>query len=261
MPTSLTRKVTPEGEELDEKRRQLEALNEELAQRELDLATLNAELERFGRLYFRIVGARYAELDDLDARIAAIRARMEPDDPAMAEEAETARERAEQTRAEADAAPPDAPATKFEPSPDLKSLYRDAAKRLHPDLAPDEASRERRTRLMAEVNAAYQRGDEEALRRILESWETDPENVPESGIGADLVRLIRQIAAVKARIAEIAAEIAALEAGDLAELHRQYREAGAEGRDLLQEMALTVNADIAARRHELLDMQVHESAA
>jgi len=118
--------MSPEHDELEEKRRQLESLNEELAQRELDLATLTVELERFGRLYFRIVGARYAELDELDARVAAIRARLEPD---MAGKAQAAREHAERTRTEANAAGPDTAATRFDPSPDLKVLYRDAAKR------------------------------------------------------------------------------------------------------------------------------------
>jgi tetratricopeptide (TPR) repeat protein len=75
MPPSLIHSTSPEREELEEKRRQLEALDEELAQRELDLATLNITLARFGYLYFRIVGVRYAELDDLESRVAALCAR------------------------------------------------------------------------------------------------------------------------------------------------------------------------------------------
>jgi hypothetical protein len=261
MPSALVHTVSPEREELEEKRRQLEALNEELAQRELDLATLNIKLERFGYLYVRIVGARYAELDDLEARVAAIRARLKPDNREMAGAAQAARERAWQTRAEAEAATPGLPATRFEPSADLRSLYRDAARRLHPDLAPDADARERRTRLMAAINAAYSAGDEEAMRRILASWEIDPANVSEGGIGADLVRLIRQIAAVKIRIAEIVAEILALASSDLGALYRHRGEAEAAGRDLLQELALNVEDHIAARRRELVEWQVREAAA
>jgi hypothetical protein len=179
-------------------------------------------------------------LDDLEARVAAIRSRLDPQNPATAGQAHSARARAERTHAEASAAPPDAAVAAFEPSPDLKALYRDAAKRLHPDLGTDEHSRDHRTRLMAEVNAAYAAGNEEALRRIVETWE---------------------IARVKTRIADIMAEIAALEAGDLCALYRLRREADADGRNLLQEMALSVEGHIAARRRELVEWQVREAAA
>ena len=50
-------------------------------------------------------------------------------------------------------------------------MYREAAKRIHPDLATDPADRERRTRFMAEANRAYEAGDAEALQRILDEFQ------------------------------------------------------------------------------------------
>ena len=48
-----------------------------LAQRELDLLTLQAELNEFESLYLRLVGVKYAELDEIEARIAAAEAAIE----------------------------------------------------------------------------------------------------------------------------------------------------------------------------------------
>ena len=46
-------------------------------------------------------------------------------------------------------------------------MYREAAKALHPDLATTDEGRRRRTAAMAALNDAYERGDEEAMRRIM----------------------------------------------------------------------------------------------
>ena len=50
-------------------------------------------------------------------------------------------------------------------------MAREAAKRIHPDLATDPADRERRTRFMADANRAYETGDAEALQRILDEYQ------------------------------------------------------------------------------------------
>ena len=43
-----------------------------MAQRELDLATLLAELQAFERRYTRVVGVRIAEVDQIEAEIATL---------------------------------------------------------------------------------------------------------------------------------------------------------------------------------------------
>ena len=89
---------------------------------------------------------------------------------------------------------------KFKPSDDLKKLYRDVAKSLHPDLATDDDDRARRQRFMAEANQAYEEGNETRLREILREWESSPDAIKGDGVAAELIRVIRKIAQVQERL-------------------------------------------------------------
>lgn len=241
MQTGLARQMSPEEEELAARREELARLEAELADRELTLASQKAELAAFEGLYLRRVGVLYAELDEWNARIAEICAEQSGTPEARAEAAE-ARSQAQEshTAAHGEAAE----VQPFTPSPYLKSLYREAAKRVHPDTATDEKDRARRERLMKEVNVAYAAGDEDALRRILADLENSPDAVQGSGVGADLVRVLRQLRQVRNRISVIEMEIASLSDSDLAKLKAKADAAGAESRDLLAEMATTVQGRI-----------------
>src|SRR5437879_6304503 len=56
MTTRITRTAPPEARELEKKKAELASLEARLAERELDLATLQAELHSFEGTYLRIVG-------------------------------------------------------------------------------------------------------------------------------------------------------------------------------------------------------------
>ena len=71
---------SPEERELDLKRNELAKLEADLVEQELQLSTLQAELAAFRDEYLRVVGRRYAELDDLKARIAEVKAARRPSD-------------------------------------------------------------------------------------------------------------------------------------------------------------------------------------
>ena len=251
--TKIVRRLSPEEEELAQKREELELLQNQLAERELFLANLRAELAAFEGQYLWEVGVLYAELDDWNARIAESVARQEGTEEARAA-ARQARSEAEESHAAAhgEAAAPG----EFSPSPELKSLYREAAKRVHPDLATDDADRQRRELLMKEANRAYQEGDADALRRIIEEYESSPESVKGAGVGADLVRVIRQIKQVRVRLAQIELEIASLADSETAKLKAKAEEASKQGRDLLAEMAENVKrrVEAARRRYESRSM-------
>ena len=104
---------------------------------------------------------------------------------------------------------------------------------------------------MAEVNLAYERGDESRLQEILSGWESAPESVRGEGVGAELVRVIRKIAQCAGRLGVIEFEIAQLKASDLYQLKIKVEEAEDNGRDLLAEMASRLNEQIADARGRL----------
>lgn len=251
MPTEVVRSRTPEEDELERKLAELALLEAELAQRELDLATLLGELHLFERRYLRVVGVRYAQLDELLAKIAEASAEQAPADPRAQEKAAEARSRAEesaQTASEAGEAPSE---LRFEPPESLKKLYREVARAIHPDLATDEQQRARRTRLMAEANRAYEERDDDRLQAILQEWETSPEAIAGQGPAAELVRAIRKIAQVRSRLDAIEKDMDRLRESPIHELKVRVEEAESEGRDLLGEMAAAVEDQIAEAKQKL----------
>jgi DnaJ-domain-containing protein 1 len=247
MQNEMALRRSPEEEELGRKREELAQLNARLAERELFLTNLRAELSAFEGQYLRQVGTLYAELDEWNAKIAERLAEEEGTDESRSSAAQ-ARMQAEESDSAVHGYA--AAVQEFLPSAELKTLYREVAKRVHPDLATDEADRQKREHLMAAANAAYQEGDTDALRRILEEYENSPESVRGAGISADLIRVIRQISQVTSRLSQIEREIATLIDSDIAKLRAKADAAHEEGRELFTEMAEEVRRriDVARRR-------------
>jgi predicted nucleic acid-binding Zn-ribbon protein len=242
MALEIVRNITPEEEELLRKREELASVRAALAERELELADFRAQLKSFEGRYLRQVGVLYAELDDWEAKIAEIEASLKPSATASQRAQET-RKRAEETH---EATHGEASkARDFQPSADLKSLFREAAKRIHPDFAKDKADQDRRTRLMAQVNEAYCQGNADALQRILDDFGNSPDSVQGEGVGAELVRIIRQIHQAKKNIAAIDQKLESLRASDIAQLRQDVEKTEKEGRDLLAELAASVQTQIA----------------
>ncbi len=254
MSRPVTRRLKPEEEELLRKREELAAISAILAERELELVDLRRQLAAFEGRYLRQVGALYAELDEWKARIAELQARLNPSAASKAQAAE-ARAQARQTYEESHGEASER--QDFAPSPELKKIYREAAKLMHPDFATDAADRERRTRLMAEANHAYEAGDAEALQRILDEYQGGADAVKGEGIGVELIRIIRQISQAKARVCTIDEQLAALRKSEIALLRKQAEEMMREGRDLLTELAsaLREQIEVAKNEYELLTKQ------
>ena len=250
MSSKINLRPRPEENELRLKLAALTELEQELVEKELQLTGLRAELAAFERLYLRVVGVLYAELDEIEARIAESIASRSPANADAQEAAQQARRKA----AESHSAVGEAAlrvAKRFRPSLELKNLYREVARRIHPDLATNEVDRARRQRFMAQANRAYEEGDEARLKAILEEYESSPDTVVGEGVGAELVRVIRKISQVKRRLSEIDEELKLFMQSELVDLKNRVEEGTKQGRDILAEMAKAVGLRIDEARREL----------
>jgi hypothetical protein len=255
MPAEIILQQTPEAAALLDKREQLAAVRVTLAERESELAQIRAQLKTFESRYLRQVGVLYAALDDLEARIAEREVDLYGSDSAR-RRAEETRQRAQETH---DAAFGEArEAEEFDPPPSLKTLFRDVAKRIHPDFARDDAEQKHFTLLMARANQAYSRGDTETLQRLLDDHREITASIIGEGAAAELLRITRQTLHAERDIAALEAERHTLLAGDIAQLHLDAEVAAREHRDLLTELATSLREQIAdaQRRFELIDRQI-----
>lgn len=260
MTTHVVRTQRPEERELAAKRAELAELTAEVAQRELELATMEGELRAFEQRYLRMVGGAFVERDALEAQIAEAMNRLHPSDETR-QHADEARARATESADARDAVDRAAQSDAFMPSDSLKALFREIAKRVHPDLATRDAERAMRTRMMADANRAYRKSDEARLRAILAEWETSPDTVPGEGTAAELVRTIRQIHQVRVRLDALAQEIAALRGSDLSVLKARVEAEERLGRDLLAQMANDLSLEIRDLRRHLSDLMAPEASS
>jgi hypothetical protein len=255
MTAEIILQQTPDAAALLDKREQLATVRTMLAERESELAQIRAQLKTFEGRYLRQVGILYAELDDLEARIAEREVELYDSDSAR-RRAEESRQRAQETH---DAAFGEArEAEEFDPPPSLKTLFRDVAKRIHPDFARDDVEQRHFTLLMARANQAYSRGDTEALQRLLDDHREINASIAGEAAAAELLRITRQIQHAERDIATLDIEQCTLLASEIAQLHLEAEAVALEHRDLLTELATNLREQIAddQRRFELINRQI-----
>ena len=145
---------------------ELARMRDRLAEIEAEYAMLEAELAVFQADYTREVVTVLAQLHDVEAQILALHRR-----PRAGAREARARARARRTVGGERASPrrrsPVPPAS-------LKRLFRDAAKRMHPDLAPDAEAREHAEAFMKRLNDAYRAGDADAIADLVRQWDASP---------------------------------------------------------------------------------------
>jgi hypothetical protein len=236
---SLIRSARSGEDSIEDLRSRLAERQALLSERAAEVSQAKSDLGAFRIRYTRDVGLLHEELDELERAIA------------EAELGELSRlvEEAGTDAAAADA-PQDKPAPRFT-SDAVRKLFRDVAKTIHPDLARDEQTRDRRHSLMAEANRAYALGDEARLRRILETWENSPEAVQGSDPEAERLRLIRRLAEIDEQLTAYASEMAAMTDSPLWQLKAMVDDAAARGKDLVEDMVRRLKRDIMAARNRL----------
>lgn len=244
-----SRLKTPEEIELEHKYQELTDAKSKLQEYESSYNLLKSEIRMFEQVYEDILGVRIQNFEDLEWQLkgllgeGVVENSSEPLKPTplfthihhttelLDEDETTAQE-----------------VTNLS----LKSLYRGVAKAVHPDLAVDELERLRRQELMALANEAYQSGNRQVLIDLLSEWEQAPiEYGTELDIALELVRIIRQIAAVHQNIHAVIRQIEELKQTDIYHFKERVDDAIADGVDLLAEMATAVDLDIVKIRKRL----------
>lgn len=242
------------GDEIPRLLHERAQLTQDIADLELELASVEAELDEFTRSYYARVGRLLAEQDALQAMLARRTAERRPADPDARTTAEASERHAEQSASESrrfNQGP--ARETPAVPRGDaIKRLFRRIAQQIHPDRANDEADRAWRTQLMIEANHAYRDGDEQGLQRLAAKWEASRDSTPDAAATPSAASTPRlQVERLRARLATIETELHRLFGSRLYELFVATRHARRQGRDLLEEMAQQLDASISGLRREL----------
>ncbi len=253
-------RLTPEAKHLLEQEELLEKLAEQLTADEMEFAETGTAFARFRAEYFVRVAPLYAELHRLEADVAIRVAQDERTEDARTKAAKKEAGPAHSRRASEDQSDETMPAAEREvraaPSPDLKQLYREAAKRVHPDLATEVPEKERRHRIMTALNTAYALGDAVAIQRMIDIEISRPEAIIGDDWGARLMRVIRKVAQVRARLSELAELTLSLRADPLFVVFEAYRTGWEAGQDPLAADEASIRKRIATARALLAALEM-----
>lgn len=239
---------TPEEIELEHKYQQLAQVKAELQRRERDYSCLKTEIRVFEQVYEDIIGVRIQTLEDLEWQLKGLLGETTAGSSTEPLKQSPSYAHFQHTTDLLD----DDDVLQDVTNLSLKSLYRGVAKAVHPDLAADEIERLRRQELMALANEAYQSGNRQVLIDLLSEWEQAPVLYgSEMEIALELVRVIRQIAAIQQNIHAIIRQTEELKHTDIYHFKLRVSDALADGVDLLADMAAAVDLDIAKIRRRL----------
>jgi hypothetical protein len=144
----------------------------------------------------------------------------------------------------------------------LKKVYRELARRYHPDLAVDEADRAHRTAKMTAVNDAYKAGSLAELLALAAEKDTPPVTPiahpptdhpqPQPQTEAEMVRVLEEeLERSRLRLFQAEDALQNFHHRPLVELALEARFAQKDGRDVLAEMAAELQRKIARKEVEL----------
>ncbi|CAL9480803.1 hypothetical protein SUDANB70_03034 [Streptomyces sp. enrichment culture] len=259
------REPTDDGARRPEERLEqaVRAAEQALIEFEIAVESFRVEVENFSRLHEQKLGPMYARLEELDVRILEARAERsgDPDD----------RRRADEARAQVAPIPgveellngwmdgdglfpeavamltdqPVRPPQRVRPGEEARKLYRDLARKAHPDLAQEEAERRRREEFITRVNAAYARGDASELRALAEEWAAGPQQKRVASAAEELYARLEWLAQRKEMLTVLAKELEDSAIGGMLRL------APDDPDGLLDEIAEQLRTQLAAREAEL----------
>lgn len=251
---------TAEQQAEDRLEKAVRAAEQALIEFEIAVETFRVEVENFSRLHHQRLGPMYTRLDELDALIAEAVAAQTGDREDIryawearalvmpmpgVEELFEGLLGSDGVRQPGYAEDPAVP-RRVRPAEEARRLYRELVRKVHPDLAQEEAEQKRRGEFIARVNEAYAQGDEEALRALAAEWEAGPpaEEAPPSK-AEELYARLEWLAQRKEALAAVATELEQSAIGQMMKL------APDDPDGLLNEIAEQLLAQVAERERRL----------
>ncbi|GFO60087.1 hypothetical protein GMST_24120 [Geomonas silvestris] len=245
----------PEEIELDLKQDALAALQAEHGAARAELQKLRGEITRFEGEYEKTVGRRIAELERIEGEIAQLTGSQSEVGRDAGETRGAGAGNASQSEEESereDLAADPVHLRRFEDL-EIKALYREVAKAIHPDLVGSGADENQRHELMAKANRAYASQDRHTLEEILRNWRpavAKPRQEP-LDLAHQLVQVIRQIAQEREDIAATRATVQDLKGSYVYRFKLRVEASLAQGMDLLGEMTAAAEMNIARAKKRL----------
>ncbi|HEX5082529.1 MAG TPA: hypothetical protein VFY40_10815 [Blastocatellia bacterium] len=224
-----------EEQALRKRREELVELESRLAELEPALANMQSAMRAFEARYLGAVGERYDELAEIEKEIAKLQGlEFDDEEPVSLAGDEVG-----------------CGQNRFFQSDRLKKLYREVARKFHPDLSSCPQERQHRHQLMVEINRAYETGAEDRLQELLEAG-VGLESVEIGGaMSAEMILLVRRIAEIKQRLAEIESEIEETTNSETYKLKLRVENAETIGVDLFADLIGQVDRQIKKARNRL----------
>ena len=133
----------------------------------------------------------------------------------------------------------------------MKRLYRQLARRFHPDLAGNAVERQVRTVKMTAVNDAYAARSVPELLALAEELDDEATGAFVAQTTAEMGRALEaEIARCRRRVREIGAEVQNFHLHPIVQLSLETKLARRQGRDLLAEMAQKLQRKLAQKSAE-----------
>src|SRR5262249_35506984 len=236
--SGLVPSQSSEEQALGRLREDLAELELRLAEHESSLANLQSDMRAFEGRYLIVVGERYDELAGVEKEIAKLQGLEIEDEESISPADDEVG--CGQNRFHSDK---------------LKKLYREVARKFHPDLSSCPQERQHRHQLMVEINRAYETGAEDRLQELLEAG-GGLQRVETSGaMSAEMILLVRKIADARQRLARIESDIEEIAASEIYRLKLRVENSEAMGIDLLADLVAQIDRQIKKARNRLEHLQ------
>jgi hypothetical protein len=242
----------PDGDEAAYERRMAEIAvkRRRIVALEAELAAARAALARFEALCQASVGELLADLRHVAEAIARyrrqlreLRTELAAGTPALDSEFAGAAGEFGAEPVEGAAAEPDGAAATMDADAELRRVYRDLAKRCHPDFAGDDDDRARRQEQMLQINDAFRRRDLDALRALRHEVEADDPLFSARPLTERLAWTLTELQRLDERLAMLRAESLALRGSDLHRLWKRHEAGESIFDDLRDDLEAQLAAD------------------